>query len=92
MLQSLAKTDLVYILLSGGREPGCGLNNQGPRLFVPFPSVWMSPSGLTGSAFQSEKRDQLVIHNLPIMRLASNEFLPLDLNEARFSESGARDH
>ena len=32
MLQSLAKKDLAYILLSGGREPGCGLSSpQRPR-------------------------------------------------------------
>ena len=43
----------------------------------------VSLSGLTRSAFQSEVRDQLLIHNLPVMidALRTN-FVPLDLNEA----------
>jgi hypothetical protein len=54
------------------------------KLFADQPYVRMSPSGLTGSTFQSEERDQLLIHDLPVMigALRTN-FIPLDLNEAR---------
>jgi len=83
ILQSLTQLDLVYILLPGGREPGCGLSSQSPGCLFPFPRFGCLRQGLTGPAFQSEERDQLVIHNLPVMSLAPNEFLRLDLNEAR---------
>ena len=76
ILQSLTQLDLVYILLPGGREPGCGLSSQSPGFLFPFPRLGCLRQGLTGSAFQSEERDQLVIHNLPVMSLAPNEFSP----------------
>ena len=39
---------------------------------------------VAGPPFQSEERDQLLIHDLPVMigALRTN-FIPLDLNEAR---------
>ena len=53
-------------------------------LIICYPSLRSDVSVLTGSTFQSEERDQLLIHDLPVMigALRTN-FIPLDLNEAR---------
>jgi len=54
------------------------------KLFADQPYVRMSPSGLTGSTFQSEERDQLLIHDLPVMiGVLRTNFISVDLNEAR---------